>query len=329
MKVFSFIKNIKLNKDKPVIKHIALLMATLMILVVAVFAWFSYGKTKAEAGDLSISMKMPDSMQISLDGGNNFVIGGIDILSADDQKFIGNSNKIIGEDGKLLLSMQDITSDGKNFLRPKFNEEDGQSIPDTTQNWDSATKNRAYISQDIIFRTDEPCDIFMGSDTKIITSCEIDKKQLVSDTASEIGNKSTAGNFSNDCIVGALRISVVSDNECKFVCIPRSDIELVRNANGITINTGDNVSDDAKIHTHYDSTYQTTGDTVDNIDPILAFNGTQKIASTTEKITRDGKDGYEAKATVNLWLEGCDPEVTRLLSGGKYQVTFDFLAIKK
>ena len=323
--VFDFIKNkIKLNntpKSRLFLKQISLLCAIMLMLICVVWAWFTTFQGEVEATGLSLTMGASDSMLISLDGGNSFHES-IDLLSDADQDKIGESNKIKGK-----LSMQDITSDGEIFYRPKFNETDGQRIPNTNENWDAANKNVAYISQDIIFRTSKPCNIYMGKGTKIVTSCELTGTKLVSDIPSEIGNKSSAGNFSNDCIVGALRISAIdtsdSNEPCCFVCIPRSDVEFDYETK--TMNTGDDLSGSNEIHTFYSSTYQTTHSTEEDWNAITAFDGTQLITSTAKKVVRDGVEGYEATATINLWLEGCDPEVTRLLSGGKYKVAFDFI----
>jgi len=323
MSKFSFINKIKLNIKTRLIKQIALLCAVLMVLVVAVFGWLSANEGTADATGLSVTMGTSDTMLISLDGGRSFH-SNIDLLSEDFQQYISEANSI-----KDKLSMQDITSDGKTFYRPKFNETDGQRIPDTSENWENASKNRAYITQDVVFRTNKKSNIYMGSDTKIITSCELENKSLVSDNPNEIGNKSSAGNFSNDCIVGALRISAIDTsaqgNPCRFVCIPRPDVELVMDGDTITMNTGDNLSGSNEIHTHYDSTYQTSGETIDDWNAITGFNGTQLITTT---VYNETTGFYEATATINVWLEGCDPEVTRLLSGGKYKVTFDFISVE-
>lgn len=335
MKVFDFIKEkIKLNKEpkkRLFLKQVSLLCAILVMLISVVWAWFSVNKGEADASGMNITMGTSDSLLISLNGGSNFT-NKINLLSKDEdvQAIIGQANNLFDTDGKLLLSMQDITSDGQIFFRPKFNEVDGQRIPDTTAEWTHATKNRAYISQNIVFRTTKPCDIYMGSGTAITTSDSV----LVSDVTGTIKNPVSGTNFSKDCIVGALRISAVADDECKFVCIPRSDIELDRSGDTPVMLTGNALSGESEIHVYYDSTYQTTGDTVEEWNTVLNFDGTQLITSTNQKVVRtnaEGKDeeGYEATATINLWLEGCDPEVTRLLSGGKYQVTFDFVATEK
>lgn len=336
MTKFSFIKNIKLNKNSLIIKQMALLIALLMTFIMVVFAWFSLNEGEADADGLSISMGAGDSMLISLDGGDHFV-SQIDLLdnSATTQNLIGSQNKLFKDNGQFKLSMLDITSDGEVFYLPKFSETDGVREPDTNKEWTPAVENEAYISQKIIFRTDSPCNIYMGSGTKVTTYSEANKLALASDDVSSIGNKSAAGNFSKDCIVGALRISAIdtsqADPVCRFVCIPRSDIELIKESNAdgtvtLTVVTGDAVSGDTLIHTYYDSTYQTTGAPLDFYDTIAGFDGTQLITTTSKKVVRDGEEGYEGTATINIWLEGCDPEVTRIFSGGKYNITFDFVA---
>lgn len=318
MTKFSFIKKVKLNKKFPFAMHVALLIAILMLLIMAVFAWFSSSGGKADANGISFHLGTGDSMDISLDGGKTFV-NSIDLFSDEDQRIISESNKI-----KDKLNMEDITSDGKTFYRPVFNEENGQRIPNTAANWDYATQNRSYITETIIFRTDKKSDIFMGSGTQIITSCENDNKALASDNAADIGNKNSTYNFSNDCIVGALRISAVdSDGNICFVCIPRSDVELVRNGNVVEMKLGNNVSSEAKIHSYYSTNYQTDKGPVVAENVIYGFNGTQKIATTTFNADTGY---YEATATVNIWLEGCDTETTRVLTGGKFKLAFNFIA---
>lgn len=326
MKVFDFIKDkIKLNKNprkRLLLKQTSLLCAIVFMLVCVVWAWFTTNSKEAEASGLSISMGASDSMMISLDGGTSFHES-INLLADADQDKIDETNKIKGK-----LSMQDITSDGMTFYRPKFTETDGRRIPNTDENWDYAAKNTAYISQEVIFRTTKPSNIYMGAGTSITTSCEIEGKALASAVVSEIGNKSKSGNFSCDCIVGALRISAVVGNNCKFVCIPRSDIELVRNGDEITMNIGSAVSDETAIHTYYSSSYMTSGTTESSFDAITGFDGSQLITTTTKTTDENGNTVYEGTATINLWLEGCDPEVTRILSGGKYRIAFEFIGVE-
>lgn len=321
---FSFIKEkLKLNKKRPLLRHLSLLLATMMLLSVAVWAWFAL-QQNADADGLNITMGASKNLDMSLDGGSTFH-SSIDLLGDDDQQYIGESNKI-----KDKLYMYDITSDGDTFWSPKFLEQtSGIRTPDTTTDWSYAVANSAYISETIKFRTTFPADIYMGKNTAITTSATT----LVGATA---GNISDSGDFSRDCVVGALRISAVnSDNKLCFVMIPRSDVELVQASDGtFTVSTGDAVSDDAKKHTYYPDNYQSVGTTVTKNDTLLGFtavengaapNDSTKIATTV----LNPEDGYYyGTATVNIWLEGCDAETRRVLSGGKYNITLDFVAFE-
>lgn len=321
MNKFSFIREkLKLNNKKPLLKQVALLLVTAMLFIVAVFAWFTSHET-AEADGLKITMGTSKNLEISLDGGSTYH-NGLNLLSDDHQEFIGETNKIKGK-----LAMLDITSDGLTFLRPVFKQqEDGIREPDTTENWDTANKNTAYIAQTIRFRTTFPAEIFIGKDTAITTKSEI----LVGENS---GNKSANGDFSKDCIVGALRISAIdSNNNLCFTMIPRSDVELVENSGTFSVNysgtPGEAVSDNTKIHTYYNSSKAIET----NNSPLLSFSATEDLKPSDDTTmiattTRNEETGYyEGYATINIWLEGCDPETRRALSGGHYSIVLDFVA---
>ena len=325
MSKFSFItKNIKLNRKFTLMRQACLLVAIAVLLIFAVFAWFSANMGDAIADGLNISIETGDNLQISLNNGTNFV-SGIDLMSDDDQQYISDTNRIKG-----VLSMEDVTSDGKTFYRPVFEQLSGNiRTPNTSENWVNASKNRAYISQTIVFRTTSPANIYMSSGTQIITSCEDDGKSLVSDTASDIGNISDAGNFSKDCIVGALRISAVHNDELRFVCIPRTDVEFVDDDGTYSVNYGYDVTEAAFVHSYYSTNYQTEQAPVDAEDVIYSFNDSSKTyIATTVETTEEDNEYYEATATINIWLEGCDAEARRALSGGQFKINLDFTAIE-
>ena len=304
-----------------------MLIAILMLLVMAALAWFA-SKETAEADGLNISMSSGNNLLISLNG-KDFV-SSIDLLSDEDQDIISSENKIKG-----YLNMTHLTSDGKTFILPTFEEEDGENKPDVEGDWTVLTntdKNNSYISQTVTFRTNTPSIIYLGSGTGIKTSCENDKKSLASNNPDSIGNKSEAGNFSKDCIVGALRISAVdsSGNLC-CLCIPRPDIitEIETNDTDNTkefkVTINQNGTDASKTHKYYSADYanEKTEQTASGV--IYSFDGTQQIAVTT-KNTNTGY--YEATATINVWVEGCDAETRRAFSGGKFNISFDFTAIE-
>ena len=230
--------------------------------------------------------------------------------------------------------MEDITSDGYNFFRPVFlTDSNNIRTPDTTVNWEDAAKNRAYISQEITFRTGSASDIYIGSGTQIITSAENEGKLLASSNPEEIGNISPNGNFSRDCIVGALRISAVdsNDNMC-FVMIPRTDVEFVQNGTSFSVETNENVSLDVFDHYYYSTNYQSEGAPVKLDESKVVHAYTPSTDGTIAKIgttTLNKNDGfYYTTATINIWVEGCDAEARRALSGGKFNIVLDFMAVE-
>ncbi len=332
MKKFSFIKLVKLNnapKKMFLLKQLTLLLATAFILIFAVFAWFTSGDDKtAEASGIQVTMKGNNSLLISLNGGSDFR-SGIDLMAEDDQQYISPENII-----KDLLYMRDITSDGLTFYRPVFKDNNSSTnrVPDTSQSWDFAG-DTSYISEHIVFRTSEPSNIYLSEGTTFFTSAEKEDLLLSNDEPVGIGNLSDFGNFSNDCIVGALRLSAVnSENELVYVYIPRKDIEMTKTItdDGVTsynVKTGsENVTSNTSVHTYYKSVSTTTAPYFtltesSDVVPDLATN-TRPIATTT--LQENGY--YEAAASVNIWLEGCDPETTRALSKGQYSISLDFTA---
>lgn len=328
MSKFSFIVDfIKLNKKRTVLRQISLLAAIVVMLILAVFAWFTSSSGEATAEGIKVSMFTGNNLDISLDGGKNYV-GDIDLLSADDQEYISDENKIKG-----VLSMEDITSDGYNFFRPVFlTDANNIRTPDTAENWEDAAKNRAYISQEITFRTGSASDIYIGSGTQIITSAENEGKLLASSNPEKIGNISPNGNFSRDCIVGALRISAVdsNDNMC-FVMIPRTDVELVQNDTSFSVETN-NVSSNVFDHYYYSTNYQSEGAPVKLDESKVVHAYTPNTDGTIAKIgttTLNKNDGfYYTTATINIWVEGCDAEARRALSGGKFNIVLDFMAVE-
>ncbi len=310
---------------KALTKLISLVLVTVILLGVAAWAWF-VSQQEANATGLNVTMGTSKNLELSLDKGATWHYG-LDILSTDAQQYISEDNKV-----KDKLLMLDITSDGKTFFRPVFTQTNNVRIPDCTQVWSTPNKNNAYISQLVYFRTTFPGEIYMGADTEIITSCQKTGRDLVGVSA---GNKSTYGDFSTDCIVGALRISAIDkNNNLLFTAIPRSDVELVKDSNGnYSVKTGNAVSPDATKHTYYASNYLTTGQPTTTSNVITSFTATPNYnpgnnTKLTNTVYNPETGYYEGYATINIWLEGCDAEALRALSGGKYSINLDFVAIE-
>lgn len=330
MKKFSFINNVKLNKAPKkmfLLKQISLLMATAFILVFAVFAWFTGDDNDVKATGIHVTMEGNNNLLISLNGGKDF-LGGIDLMNDEHQKFISSDNLIKG-----ILNMRDITSDGKTFYRPVFEDDNSNTnrVPDTDQTWDLAG-DTSYISETVVFRTSVPSDIYLSENTLFSTSAEDENKLLSNNDPVGIGNKSSFGNFSNDCIVGALRLSVInSNNELLYVHIPRKDIEMTKTiTDGVTsydVTTGiENVSKNTSVHTYYKATGSTSAPYYSLVESKLVLNELLSSSHCIATTTQQENGFYEATVTINIWLEGCDPETTRALSKGQYSISLDFTA---
>ncbi len=333
MKKFSFMNKIKLNiepKRRFLLKQISLLLATVFIFVISVWAWYVGDDHPATATGIQVTMTAANSIEISLNDGADF-LGSIDLMDEEQQKFISADNII-----KDVLNMKDITSDGKTFYRPVFSDDNSATdrTPDVTKNWDDAG-NTAYISEKIVFRTSTPSKIYLGDETTFTTSAEAQNKKLASKEHLEVGNLSgfTAKDhrngetvyFSTDCIVGALRLAAIdSSNELLYVYIPRKDVELTKDDSDYIIKTGNDVSINTTIHNYYTK----SGDTTElfmltqSEDLVEVLGAAPPIATTT--LQEDGT--YTATATINIWLEGCDTETTRALSTGRYKIHLDFTA---
>ena len=315
------------NQTFLVLKIVIVSFVAVILCVVAAWSWFNNNRT-ADASGIEMSMSSGKNLLLSLDNGASYHTT-IDLLSDDFQQYISSSNKI-----KDNLTMLDITSDGKTFLRPTFMQEDGHRLPDTTGIWTTANPNRAYISQTVKFRTNFPADIYMAQGTKVDTHCQtVLESELI---GTDCGNKSEFGSYSMDVIVGALRISAIDSNNNRcFTMIPRTDVELRTIRNNIVVRVDDNVSDDVYNHTYYGSDYLNTSEPKSLDDGTLIYEFTAadnaKPTDTTTKIAQTTmvEEGvYEGVATINIWLEGTDPEAHRYFSGGKFSINLDFVAFE-
>lgn len=323
-KLKRFKQKLATQQGKALTKLISLVLVTVILLGVAAWAWFA-SQRKADADGLNVTLGTSKNLEISLDGGASYHFG-LDLLSEEDQQYIGEGNKI-----KDKLNMLDITSDGKTFFRPEFTQADSIRTPNCTKTWSTPNKNSAYISQTVYFRTTFPANIYLGADTKITTSCEQQGKSLV---GVDSLNKSEGYNFSKDSIVGALRISAVDkDQNLLFTSIPRSDVELVKNDGTYAVNTGTAVSANSKKHVYYASDYLTKKATTTMTNVVTAFTATPESVGGSntwlaETFFNPNTGYYEGSVAVNIWLEGCDAETLRVLSGGKYNINLDFVAIE-
>ncbi len=307
-----------------VLKLLMLFLATLSVFVVGAWSWFN-DSSNADSDSINMTLSTIESLEVSV---NNSEFS-THINLSDDTDILEN------------LNMRDVTGFNSGFLIPKFKNDIGISDLDLSASWDSAVANRDYISLTHVFRTEKQSGIYVASGTKVLTYCE---KQGAPLSGVDAVNKSAFGDFSRDAIVGALRMNAFdSFGAYKFLWIPRPDIYLQASNDHqqyqlyTSLSLSEQRAKETLIHTCYNTNLNKAPYECDDSQNVItsesAFtanayddasgNPITKIATTSIK---DGNYYVSQPVTFNIWLEGCDAEALRALSGGKYEIALNFIA---
>ncbi|HHZ06891.1 MAG TPA: hypothetical protein GX401_08960 [Clostridiales bacterium] len=292
------------------LKNLILVFVTALLLIVATWTWFSNNKT-VDADGISITAETPDNMELSLDGVNY------------------NSNILKKEFSG--LSLIDVTSDGKTFIRPQLIiNASGVAVPNTNKDWQTAQENTAYISLKLYVRSKQQLKIYLRDDSTLDPKSPV----LRWDAGTEQSNynPSSYGNFSKDCIVGAARLSVLDkSNNVKLIWIPHPELYL--DTSQAHWEVYDNIAQgDTYIHQYYDINKNFY--TYDNAVASVYNGGTGKYQLGTDSFITEldgtvADDGYYYSSfTINVWVDGCDTEARRALSGGVFNINLKFMANK-
>lgn len=312
-------------------KNLIILVVLVFVSILAMWAWFT-NKSSATADGIDVKCDVPDGIQIAvvapgaIPTEEDYVEGSIKI-SADKFSFM--------ED----LVLSEVTSDGKTFYKPALIQSNGIAYPDVNEAWDKAVANENYLSFDLYIRSKTSYTVSLTTNSKFTT---LHPDQLIGENAF---NKSTEGNYSRDCIVGATRFSVVDYNDkkegdLKLLWIPRPDIYF--NGTGVDLDvpeTGESSYDGLTYkHKYYEVTDTSKTDkTINNKSGIKYFktskvndNGEYVLPGKTE-IAVLGKTNDEKFYTkcvrCNMWVDGEDSEDRLALVKGKFQIYLD-LTIK-
>lgn len=316
-------------------KNLIVMLVAVIVALTGVLAWFT-NKTSADANGISVECKAPDGIEIAV------VPKGTDIYTLHHEDF--HEGKItLGEQDFLKdLSLSEVTSDGISFYKPVLKQLGGTAMPDTSQQWEEedAIINNSYISFDLYVRSESEQTVFLEDTSKVSTVAQ----KLIGVDAE---NKSSLGDFSRDCIVGATRLSVVDYStptpNRKLLWIPRPDLKLI-NPDGIFQVTPNNLSNEHRywkvtvaegVQTDHQVTVmpqdQVTTSKKENNEYVL---GTKKQITSllTSKIFTDEKGENNVRyfcnhVTVNIWIEGEDDEARLALVDGEFKVNLD-LSIK-
>ncbi|MCI5618215.1 MAG: hypothetical protein MR352_09130 [Ruminococcus sp.] len=317
---------VKVKRDTKslVMKNLIVMAVLIIIALTGVISWFT-NKTKAEADGINVTCEAPKGLKIAV------VQHGDPAPKVDDEtKWSEGEITLTKEDYPFLKeqSIIEITSDGTDFYKPKLTQENGKAKPDTSSVWDVADKD-SYLSIDVYMKTGEERVVYLNSETEISpTSTTL--------TGEQSGNKSDDGNFSKDCIVGAVRLSTVStvnrtdDSTIKNLWIPAPQIHYDSDKKEVTLN---NTSGDTFKHKYWEVAKNSDGKTgmPQGTTPveyegvvITNTNNNFKLGKKCEFANLKAKNGSKyatGMTTVNIWVDGEDDEARFAMVGGKFKAT--------
>ncbi len=312
-------KSVALNRklSRMIAKNLIVLLTLVVVGCVGIFSWFTQN-TSAKADGVQIKCEAPDGLEIAVveHGANapadNAYNTGTITLSAENYEFLSE------------LSLTEITSDGKTFLKPMLTQSNGVANPDLEADWVEAEQNLHYLSFDLYVRCKSTQKVVLDSSSKFSTVS-------TTLTGENAGNISSSGEFSRDCVVGASRFSILSEtNERELLWIPRPDIELKSTDGEFSVITN-YVSDISKKHYYYE--YKETTDVYEKqeMDSSKITVSTKGATDTYYHLPRDielvtlggtaDDNGYYVKHVVcNMWIDGDDPEARLALVGGQFKI---------
>lgn len=316
-------------------KNLIVMLVAVIVALTGVLAWFS-NKTSADASGVSVECQAPDGIEIAVVAKGE---------SPKDSDFHESSITLENQDFMQDLSLSEVTSDGISFYRPILNQQGGSAIPDPSKEWEDekAIINKSYLSFDLYIRSEsQQNNIFLKNTSKFSTVAT----NIIGENTE---NKSSLGDFSRDCIVGATRLSVVgykTDNtaERKLLWIPRPDLKFYTDEQGINRVIGNQPSGSTSYQHKYWAVTKSNGVQVrpdapttmeaEFVTPSQEINGeyvlgkdTSITALSTPRVFTDDKGNdknyYCNYVTVNIWIEGEDDEARLALVNGEFKVNLD------
>lgn len=315
-------KLVKVKRDTKslVIKNLIVMAVLIIIALTGVISWFT-NKTEATADGINVICEAPKGLKIAV------VQHGEPAPDVDDEtKWSEGEITLTKEDYPFLKeqSIIEITSDGTNFYKPKLTQENGKAKPDTSSEWDVADKD-SYLSIDVYMKTGEDHMVYLNSGTEI-------SPISTTLTGEQSGNKSDDGDFSKDCIVGAVRLSTVNsaDSKLKNLWIPAPQIHYDSDKKEVTLG---NTSGDTFKHKYWKVTKNSDGKTgkptgtapVEYKDVITNTNNDFKLGKNYDfamLTKKQPSDKYASgMTTVNIWVDGEDDEARFAMVGGKFKAT--------
>lgn len=315
-------KLVKIKRDTKslVMKNLIVMAVLIIIALTGVISWFT-NKTEATADGINVTCEAPKGLKIAV------VQHGEPAPDVNDETQWSEGEITLTKEDYPFLKEQsiiEITSDGTDFYKPKLTQENGKAKPDTSSEWDVADKD-SYLSIDVYMKTGEDHMVYLNSGTEI-------SPISTTLTGEQSGNKSDDGDFSKDCIVGAVRLSTVNsaDSKLKNLWIPAPQIHYDSDNKKVTL---DNTSGDTFKHKYWKVTKNSDGKigmpqgttpveyegVITNTNNDFKLGKNYNFAKLTKK---QSSDKYASgMTTVNIWVDGEDDEARFAMVGGKFKAT--------
>lgn len=324
---------VKVKRDTKslIMKNLIVMAVLIIIALTGVISWFT-NKTEATADGINVTCEAPDGLEIAVvrHGANpptdeDFKNNGTITLTKDKYPFLEQ------------LSLEELTSDGRYFYKPKITQSRSGAFVDTSSKepWVNAEEayttnftnesSLSYLSVDVYMRSKGQHTITLSSSTSVTPQ---DKNRLI---GNNILNKSVMGEFSKDCIVGAVRVSTVVKDKCNILWIPAPNIlySETKSGNGVRTDLTDGESFEHKYWPVDPSNSQRKGDkTIPAEHVITNTEGNYTLGKDKELLTLseepDEAGFHTGKVTLNLWIDGEDKEARQAFVGGKFLADFKF-----
>lgn len=315
-------KLVKIKRDTKslVMKNLIVMAVLIIIALTGVISWFT-NKTEATADGINVICEAPKGLKIAV------VQHGDPAPDVNDETQWSEGEITLTKEDYPFLKEQsiiEITSDGTDFYKPKLTQENGKAKPDTSSEWDVADKD-SYLSIDVYMKTGEDHMVYLNSGTEI-------SPISTTLTGEQSGNKSDDGDFSKDCIVGAVRLSTVNsaDSKLKNLWITAPQINYDSDKKEVTLG---NTSGDTFKHKYWKVTKNSDGKTgkptgtapVEYKDVITNTNNDFKLGKNYDfamLTKKQPSDKYASgMTTVNIWVDGEDDEARFAMVGGKFKAT--------
>ncbi len=328
-------ENYKKKQRKAVLKLISLLLVVATLIATAAWSWFrDADSAHAAANGLGITLKS-QNLLLSVDDGATFSSG----INLSEMLVDLDMVPATGLGYKL-----GTTEDAQNYLFVPVTAYDanGQTTLNTDVEWPEAVPNKDYIYLKVIFRTEFPAEIYIGSGTAVTTDCDKEGNSFKGDN---VVNVSRFGDFSRDAIVGALRMSVSEPNredQLRFLWIPRPDVSLRKSSSGVYTLATDVSSNNLWGGRHEFFDADNSMDFRDGCAVSSAvFTATAKGNGGANVKTKIGDTVYDSSMTtdesspvytctsyIKIWIEGRDAEADRALSRGRFKFNLNFVALE-